>query len=96
MESFEKLIESMNPEIYQNLLTAVEIGKWADGTKLTQEQKEHAMQATITYAAKNNLNTGELFSIDASGNLVDGVVLKKMNNKKNLSGTNQSIDIKQK
>ncbi|MEI7252402.1 DUF1315 family protein, partial [Pectobacterium versatile] len=34
------LIDAMTPEIYQRLVTAVELGKWPDGVALTAEQKE--------------------------------------------------------
>jgi uncharacterized protein YeaC (DUF1315 family) len=49
---FDKLINNITPEIYQNLQRAIEIGKWPDGTPLTQEQKELSMQAVIAYDNK--------------------------------------------
>ena len=36
----EQIIDSMTPEVYQRLATAVELGKWPDGVALTPEQKE--------------------------------------------------------
>ena len=53
--NFEDLIASINPEIYQNLKQALELGKWADGRKLTDEQKELVMQAIIVYENKQTL-----------------------------------------
>lgn len=50
---FNALIDSITPETYQALLKALELGKWADGNRLTQEQKEHVMQAIIAYGEKN-------------------------------------------
>lgn len=47
--SFDRLIDSVTPEIYQNLKQAIEIGKWPDGRQLTLEQKEHTLQAVIAY-----------------------------------------------
>ena len=38
---FEQVINSMTPDIYQRLVTAVELGKWPDGVALTAEQKEN-------------------------------------------------------
>ncbi len=38
----EQIIDSMTPEVYQRLATAVELGKWPDGVALTPEQKEIA------------------------------------------------------
>lgn len=39
---FEQVINSMTPDIYQRLVTAVELGKWPDGVALTPEQKRTA------------------------------------------------------
>lgn len=50
---FQKLIESITPEIYNNLKRAVELGKWPDGSSLTSEQKEHSFQAIIAYDARH-------------------------------------------
>ena len=49
MSSFAEMIENITPEIYQSLKLAVEIGKWPDGRKLTQEQKELSLQAMIAW-----------------------------------------------
>ncbi|MFP6848587.1 MAG: DUF1315 family protein [Pseudomonas sp.] len=53
MSSFLEAIENITPEIYQNLKLAVEIGKWPDGRKLTQEQKELTLQALIAWEMHN-------------------------------------------
>lgn len=53
MSSFLEAIENITPEIYQNLKLAVEIGKWPDGRKLTQEQKELTLQALIAWETRN-------------------------------------------
>ena len=47
MSSFNEMIQNITPEIYQSLKLAVEIGKWADGNKLTPEQRELSLQAMI-------------------------------------------------
>lgn len=49
---FNSLIDSITPEAYENLKRALELGKWADGTRLTQEQREYVMQAVIAYGEK--------------------------------------------
>jgi uncharacterized protein len=46
---YQQLIETMTPDIYQNLKRAVELGKWPDGKPVTPEQREHAMSAIIAY-----------------------------------------------
>lgn len=53
MSSFLEAIENITPEIYQSLKLAVEIGKWPDGRKLTQEQKELTLQALIAWETHN-------------------------------------------
>jgi len=50
---FQQLIETITPEIYANLKTAIEIGKWPDGRMLTGEQRELCLQAVIAYELKN-------------------------------------------
>jgi uncharacterized protein YeaC (DUF1315 family) len=47
------MIENITPEIYESLKTAVEIGKWSDGRKLTTEQKELSLQAVIAWELQN-------------------------------------------
>ncbi|WP_339462826.1 YeaC family protein [Pseudomonas sp. EA_105y_Pfl2_R69] len=53
MSSFLEAIENITPQIYQSLKLAVEIGKWPDGRKLTQEQKELTLQALIAWETHN-------------------------------------------
>ncbi|MBJ9977721.1 DUF1315 family protein [Pseudomonas sp. S75] len=53
MSTFAQMIENITPEIYQSLKTAVELGKWSDGRKLTAEQKALSLQAMIAWEASN-------------------------------------------
>ncbi|MDD2050775.1 YeaC family protein [Pseudomonas putida] len=53
MSTFAQMIENITPEIYQSLKLAVELGKWADGRKLTTEQKELSLQAVIAWEMQN-------------------------------------------
>ena len=53
MSTFAQMIENITPEIYESLKTAVELGKWADGRKLTREQKELSLQAVIAWEMQN-------------------------------------------
>ncbi|WP_317929935.1 YeaC family protein [Halioxenophilus sp. WMMB6] len=50
---YQQLLESITPEIWQNLRRAIEIGKWPNGQPLTVEQRENCLQAIIAYEAKN-------------------------------------------
>jgi uncharacterized protein len=53
MTEFTDILEMLTPEVHQNLKRAVEIGKWADGTPLSREQRELCMQAVIAYEARH-------------------------------------------
>ena len=53
MQDFLSMIQNITPEIYQELKQAVEIGKWSDGRKLTQDQKETSLMAMIAWEQKN-------------------------------------------
>ncbi|MEE9099881.1 YeaC family protein [Pseudomonas sp. QE6] len=53
MSSFAEMIQNITPELYESLKLAVEIGKWPDGRKLSQEQKELSLQAVIAWEMKN-------------------------------------------
>lgn len=52
-ESMAQLIEEITLEIYANLKSAVELGKWNDGSPLGAEKVEFAMQLIILYEEKN-------------------------------------------
>ncbi|EMG9574645.1 DUF1315 family protein [Providencia stuartii] len=53
-EQLEQLLSVMTPEIYQRLVTAVELGKWPDGVALTPEQKEHSLQMVMLWQSRHN------------------------------------------
>lgn len=48
-----KLVDQITPSIYDSLKTAVELGKWDNGDKLSEEQLENSLQMVILYEAKN-------------------------------------------
>lgn len=50
--NLEQLLQQITPEVYENLKRAVEIGKWADGRPVTDEQRELCMQAVLAYDLK--------------------------------------------
>ncbi|WP_226067210.1 YeaC family protein [Dickeya zeae] len=64
----DDLINSMTPEIYQRLTTAVELGKWPDGVALTAEQKENALQIVMLWQARNN-NEADHMTINTRGEI---------------------------
>lgn len=50
---YDDLIASMTPEIYASIKRAVELGKWPNGIKLNDEQRQTCIQAVITYESHN-------------------------------------------
>lgn len=67
IESMQDILDMMNPEIHMNMKTAVELGKWADGRRLTPEQIEHCMQAIIAYEQKHLPEEMRVGYIDRTG-----------------------------
>jgi uncharacterized protein len=49
IQSIQDILAMMDPEVHMNLKTAVELGKWPDGRRLTPEQLEYSLQAIIAY-----------------------------------------------
>lgn len=50
--NFDKVIQSVTPEIYNNMQNAVATGKWPNGVALTEEQKTDCLQIIIAYDEK--------------------------------------------
>ena len=46
---YEKLIASMTPDTYNRLKTAIEMGKWPNGVRLTEAQLELCMEAVLRW-----------------------------------------------
>ncbi len=70
---FNKLIANITPEIYASLRRAVEIGRWPDGRRLTDEQRELSLQAVIAWEAKHLPETERTGYIDR-GSKAEGEV----------------------
>lgn len=64
------MIKNITPEVYENLRGAVEIGKWPDGTPLTQAQKDNSLQLVMAYQSKV-LKSTEHFSVGEDGQIVN-------------------------
>ncbi|UTM56495.1 DUF1315 family protein [Photobacterium sp. CCB-ST2H9] len=64
----QQILAAMTPEVYQRLLAAVETGKWADDTPLTEAQKESTMQAVMLYQSRHNADA-EHMTVAAGGEI---------------------------
>ncbi|MCL1059973.1 DUF1315 family protein [Shewanella gelidimarina] len=82
MTDINKVINDMPAEVYQRLLSAVELGKWEDGTVLTQEQRASTQQVVMLYQARKLTQT-EHFTINSEGNVNE---LSKSELKKQFKG----------
>lgn len=49
----EAILEMITPEVHERLKSAVELGRWEDGSVLAREQRELCLQAIIVYEARN-------------------------------------------
>lgn len=47
--SLESLLASLTPEIHARLKEAVALGRWENGDRLSNEQRELCLQAVIAY-----------------------------------------------
>jgi len=65
----KEVLSAMTPEIRESLSTAVEIGRWPDGSKLTEQQKSSSMQAIIAWDAHYGQITDEPFKVQKGGKL---------------------------
>ena len=68
MTDINQVIDDMPHEVYERLLSAVELGKWEDGSPLTQEQRDSTLQVVMLYQARR-LDQHEHFTIAAGGEL---------------------------
>ncbi|WP_194755669.1 YeaC family protein [Aliidiomarina indica] len=66
---YDDVLRAVTPDIYERMKEAVETGRWPDGQKLTESQRENAMEIVMVYQARR-LNQTDHFSIDSKGELV--------------------------
>ena len=63
-QTWQELLASMTPEIHQGLKTAVELGKWPNGERLSAQQVELCLQAVIAYDQRHLPETERVAYID--------------------------------
>ena len=63
---FEALLASVTPELHQRLRTAVELGKWESGEKLSERQVEDCLQLIIAWEYRNLPESERVAWIDRS------------------------------
>lgn len=51
--TLEKMLAALTPELVDAFRLAIEIGKWPDGRRLTDEQRSTCLQAVIAWEHKH-------------------------------------------
>ena len=70
---YSKTVASLTPHMIEKIKTAIELGKWENGDKMTEMQLESAMQAVMLWEAQNKGNSrNEPFVIGSDGELFTG------------------------
>ena len=65
---YEKYVNDLDQQTVNKLKTAVELGRWENGEKLTNEQTESAMQAVMLWQAKHVISSSnEPFKVNGKG-----------------------------
>lgn len=67
--NIDEMISGMTEDVYQRLVTAVELGKWPDGVALTPAQKENSLQLVMLWQARHNTDAQHM-TIDTQGQMV--------------------------
>lgn len=65
--TLEQLIQSLTPEVYENLKNAVATGRWPNGRKLEEGQSELCMQAILHYENIHDLPAEQRVGYIAGG-----------------------------
>lgn len=85
--TYQELIERLDPEVYQNLKRAIELGKWPDGRAMTPEQREISLEAVIYYEDRHNIpedqRVGYLDRGEKAGTACDPTVRRQQSNQAN-------------
>jgi len=64
------VVENLSDELYLRLKSAVETGKWPEGTIVDEEQRKSAMQIVMAYQSRV-LKSDEIMTIGADGQIVN-------------------------
>lgn len=70
---YSQTVSNLSEEMINKLTTAIELGRWENGEKLTTNQLESAMQAVILWQAEHVGNdNNEPFVVGRDGGLYTG------------------------
>lgn len=70
---YSQTVNNLSAETIAKMKTAIELGHWENGDKLTPKQIESALQAVMLWEAKHQKHsTNEPFVVGANGDLFTG------------------------
>ena len=52
-DTFSAILAALTPDIVANLKRAIELGKWPDGRRLSEEQTKTCLEAVFVWEAKH-------------------------------------------
>lgn len=65
---YQQFVDNLDDQTVRKLTTAVETGRWENGDKLTEKQRDSAMQAVMLWQARNEVSReNEPFKVNANG-----------------------------
>ena len=67
--NIEQMVSQITPELYLQLQTAVEIGRWPDGSRVSDEQREMLIQALMIWQSRHDAERDEPYTISADGEM---------------------------
>jgi len=56
---YKDIVDNLDEKTINKLRTAVELGRWESGDKLTKDQRDNAMQAVMLWQANKNQDLAE-------------------------------------
>ncbi|QSX28464.1 YeaC family protein [Shewanella cyperi] len=81
MTDINRIIDEMPHEVYERMRSAVELGKWEDGSVLSEEQRDNTLQVVMLYQARR-MQQDQHLTIGANGVFND---LSKLELKKRMA-----------
>ncbi len=65
---YQNFVDNLDTQTISKLQTAVETGRWENGDKLTDKQRDSAMQAVMLWQANNQvIGSNEPFKVNSKG-----------------------------
>lgn len=64
-----QLVDNLSEDMYQRFKSAVETGKWPEGTPVDEEQRHTAMQIVMAYQSRR-LASEDIMTIGQDGEIV--------------------------